>query len=62
MPNESGECFESPWFSTSHGESPSFDSRMSTIASANIDEAEDEARVARDVAAADARMRSLRGG
>ena len=34
IPNESGVCFESPWFSTSHGESPSFDSRMSTIASA----------------------------
>ena len=33
-PNESGVCFAMPWFSTSQGESPSFDSRMSTIASA----------------------------
>ena len=36
IPNDSGECFASPWFSTSHGESPSFDSRMSTIATANM--------------------------
>ena len=34
IPNESGVCFAMPWFSTSHGESPSFDSRISTIASA----------------------------
>jgi len=34
IPNESGECFESPWLSTSHGERPSFDSRMRTIPSA----------------------------
>jgi hypothetical protein len=33
-PNESGECFAIPWFRTSHGERPSFDSRMRTIASA----------------------------
>ena len=35
MPNESGVCFERPWLSTSQGERPSFDSRMSTIANAN---------------------------
>ena len=33
-PNESGVCFAIPWFSRSQGESPSFDSRMRTIASA----------------------------
>jgi hypothetical protein len=27
-------CFERPWFSTSHGERPSLDSRINTIASA----------------------------
>ena len=32
---DSGECFERPWFNTSQGESPSFDSRISTIPSAN---------------------------
>ena len=34
IPNESGVCFESPWLSTSHGDRPSFDSRMSTMPSA----------------------------
>ena len=35
IPNESGVCFERPWFSTSYGESPSFDSRINTIANPN---------------------------
>jgi hypothetical protein len=35
IPKESGECLAIPWLSTSQGESPSFDSRMRTIASAN---------------------------
>ena len=34
-PNESGVCLAIPWLSTSHGESPSRDSRMSTIPNAN---------------------------
>ena len=33
-PNESGVCFAMPWWSTSQGESPSFDSSWQTIASA----------------------------
>src|SRR3954468_23597906 len=31
-PNDNGECRAIPWFSTSHGERPSFDSRSRTIA------------------------------
>jgi len=35
-PNESGVCFAMPWFRRSQGESPSFDSRIRTIASAKM--------------------------
>ena len=35
IPNDSDVCSASPWFRTSHGERPSSDSRIRTIANAN---------------------------
>ena len=51
-PNESGVCFAMPWWSTSHGGSPSRDSRKQTIPQREEEEAGDEPGQARDQSAA----------